>query len=75
MTRQQYSLRVVNKAGIFGHEDLIRQECEISRSLKHENLVQVVDGWETSDDICMVVEHIEVCWGALYVLDKFHFSM
>ena len=30
------------------------------RCMKHENLVMVVDGWESSDDICMVVEHVEV---------------
>ena len=60
MTGQQYSLRVINKAGIYGHEDLIWREYEMLCGLKHENLVQVVDGWESSDDICMVVEHVEV---------------
>ena len=60
MTGKKYSLRIVNKTRIFGQEDLIRQECEVLRSMKHQNLVQVLDGWETSDDICMVVEHVEV---------------
>ena len=60
MTGQEYSLRVIRKAGVFGQEDLIVRECEVWQCLKHDNLVMVVDGWETSDDIFMVVEHVEV---------------
>ena len=60
MTGKQYSLRAINKARVFGQEDLIWQECKMLRCMKHENLVMVVDGWESSDDICMVVEHVEV---------------
>lgn len=60
VTGQQYSLRLINKAGVFGHEDLVLRECELLRGLKHDNLVQMVDGWESSDDICVVSEYIEV---------------
>ena len=60
VTGRQYSLRVVSKAGVFGSDDLIWRECEVLRGLRHCNLVQMVDGWESSDDICMVAEHVEV---------------
>ena len=60
VTGQHYSLRVINKAGVFGHEDLVLRECQLLRGLKHDNLVQMVDGWESSDEICLVAEHIEV---------------
>ena len=60
VTGQQYSLRVINKAGVFGHEDLVMRECELLRGLKHDNLVRMVDGWESCDEICMVAEHVEV---------------
>ncbi|CAI8002762.1 Serine/threonine-protein kinase DCLK3 [Geodia barretti] len=59
VTGQQYSLRVINKAGVFGHEDLVMRECELLRGLKHDNLVRMVDGWESCDEICMVAEHVE----------------
>ena len=60
VTGQQYSLRVISKAEVFGRDDLVWREYEMLRGLRHENLVQVVDGWESSDDIYMVAEHIEV---------------
>lgn len=62
LSRKEYSLRVVGKARVFGQEDLIRKECEVLRIMKHENVVQVVDSWETSDEICFVMEQIEVSW-------------
>ena len=45
---------------MFGQEDLVWRECEVLRCMRHENLVKVVDGWDSSDDIYMVVEHVEV---------------
>jgi serine/threonine protein kinase len=60
MSGQQYSLRIISKARVFGQEDLVWRECEVLRCMRHENLVKVVDGWDSSDDIYMVVEHVEV---------------
>ena len=31
------------------------------KMLRQENVMQVVDHWETSDDMYLVVENIEVC--------------
>ena len=54
-------LRVINKAKVFGREDLILREVTIMKMLRQENVMQVVDHWETSDDMYLVVENIEVC--------------
>lgn len=36
--------------------DLLRQEIKILEGLKHENIVQMVDSFESSTDICVVTE-------------------
>jgi len=59
-TNRDLVLRVINKAKVFGQEDLITNELKIMKTLRHENILQVVDDWETSDEICLVLERIEV---------------
>lgn len=59
-TNRDLMLRVINKAKVFGQEDLITNELKIMKTLRHENILQVVDDWETSDEICLVLEQIEV---------------
>lgn len=34
----------------------LRQEIEILRKLKHENIVQMLDAFETSKEFCVVTE-------------------
>ena len=60
-TNENFVLKVINKAKIFGHEDLIEGELEITRKLRnHQSILQLVDEWESSDDIFLVLESIEV---------------
>ena len=66
-----FLLRVIQKASVFGHDDKILQEVEIMRMVKHGNVQSVLDYWETSSEMCMVMEPIEVCgygYGAMYPL-------
>ena len=59
-SKKRHLLKVINKAKVFGQEDLIARELEIVRLLRHEYIVQVVDSWETSDADCLVMETIRV---------------
>jgi fused len=34
----------------------LRQEIEILRNLKHENIIQMLDTFETANDFCVVTE-------------------
>jgi fused len=34
----------------------LRQEIEILRNLKHENIIQMLDTFETKDEFCVVTE-------------------
>lgn len=58
---KEFLLRVVEKARVFGRDDKILQEVAIMRQLRHDNVLTIVDYWETKEDICMVMEPIEVC--------------
>ena len=61
-TGKEHLLRVVNKAKVFGREDLILREVTIMKMLRQENVMQVLDHWETTDDMHLVIEQIEVSW-------------
>ncbi len=57
---QEYFVRVFNKAKIFWNDDHILREIKILTKLRHEHVMTVIDQWETSDEICMVMEPTEV---------------
>ena len=57
---QEYFMRVIDKAKIFWNDDAVLREVKIMTKLKHEHIMRVIDHWETSDDICMVIEPTEV---------------
>ena len=59
-TNKEFILRVINKAKVFGQEDLMLREITIMKLLHHENILQVVDHWDMNDEISLVMEQIEV---------------
>ena len=59
-TRREFALKIINKAKIFAQEDPISNEIRIMKMLRHENIVQLMDEWETEDEIYLVMEQIEV---------------
>ena len=73
-----YLARIIKKSKVFGRDDKILQEIKIMRMLRNNNLMGVVDYWETSNEHVMVMEPIEVrvhtcvyvCvpWGRLCVI-------
>lgn len=58
---RDYLLRVIQKGKVFGEDDKILEEIRIMRMMRHENMMTVLDYWETSSEFCMVMEPIEVC--------------
>lgn len=57
---KEFLLRVIHKARVFGKDDKILQEIDIMRMIRHENVLMVQDYWESADEVCMVMEPIEV---------------
>lgn len=58
---KEFLLRVIYKVRVFGKDDKILQEIDIMRMIRHENVLTVQDYWESIDEVCMVMEPIEVC--------------
>lgn len=59
-TGREFLLRVIRKSKVFGQHDLIYNELKILKVLSHENIMKVVDKWETHDDIWLVMEDVKV---------------
>lgn len=57
---KEFLLRVIQKAKVFGKDDKLLHEIEIMRMIRHENVLTVQDYWESMDEVCMVMESIEV---------------
>lgn len=57
---KEFLLRVIQKAKVFGKDDKVLQEITIMRMIRHENVLTVQDYWESMDEVCMVMESIEV---------------
>lgn len=52
----------------------LRQEIEILRQLRHENIIQMLDAFETKAEFCVVTGQwaclqIEWCWCVYYERD------
>ncbi len=60
LTGREYLLRVINKAKIFGSDDMIHAEVEVMKMLNHDNIMKVADDWETTDHIYLLMEDIKV---------------
>ncbi len=58
--KREFLMRVIQRARVFGCDDKIIQELKIMRMMRHENIMTVVDYWENSEEMCMVMEPIEV---------------
>ena len=57
---KEFLLRVIQKAKVFGKDDKLLREIEIMRMIRHENVLTVQDYWESMNEVCMVMESIEV---------------
>jgi fused len=56
-TGQITAMKFIGKHGKSAREiRSLRQEIEILRDLKHENIIQMLDTFETSNEFCVVTE-------------------
>lgn len=52
------AIKVINKVGKPQKEvDSLRQELSILKTLKHPNIVEMLDHFETDKDFCVVMEY------------------
>ena len=69
--RRKYTGQTVAMKFILKHnkseKDIVslRQEIEILRGLRHENIIQMLDSFETEEEFCVVTEFAQGMPGAL----------
>lgn len=54
-TGEQLLLKMIKRAHIFGYEDIVHSEVVVMRNLCHDNVLHLLDDWETEDHICMLM--------------------
>ncbi len=67
----KHAVKVVKLKGSRSEKDELKQmltaEVALMRSIKHDNVVQIVDAFFGSSEILVVLELTEVCWIVLYL--------
>lgn len=57
---KEYALKVINRAKVFGREDIVENELKILRSVNHPNIIKLIEDFETCDEITLVTELLQV---------------
>lgn len=56
----QYAMKVIDKAKLKGKEHMIDNEIAIMKACSQENLVKLIDEYETKEEIYIVMELVKV---------------
>ena len=55
------AIKYITKQGKSQREiENIRKEIDITRTLQHENIIHMLDAFETKRDFCLVMEYAQV---------------
>ncbi len=62
------AIKLIPKAGK-KEKDIksLRQEIDILRTLRHENIIEMIDSFETNNDFCVVTEFAQGGYVCMYV--------
>ncbi|KAI0212667.1 Serine/threonine-protein kinase DCLK1 [Lamellibrachia satsuma] len=55
-TKERFALKIISKSLCRGREQMIHTEVSILRCLKHSNIVQLMEDFETADELFLVME-------------------
>jgi len=56
----KFALKIINKACCRGKEQQIENEVSVLRRLRHGNIVQLIEDFDTPDRLYMVMELVTV---------------
>ena len=57
---KECALKIINRAKVFGREDIVENELKIMKSVNHPNIVKLIEDFETDDEITLVIELLQV---------------
>jgi len=56
----QFALKIISKTKCLGRVDTIENEVSILRRIKHNNIVQLIEEFDTPDTLYLVMELVTV---------------
>ena len=64
---KEYALKSINRAKVFGREDIVENELKIMRSVNRSNIIKMIEDFESDDEITLVMESMQVCSYIYYI--------
>ena len=58
-----FALKIISKGRCRGKEQMIENEVSILRRVKHTNIIQLIEEYETPDELYLVMELVKVGTG------------
>ena len=58
--KRQFALKIINKSKCKGKEQMIENEVSILRRVKHVNIIALIEEFETSEELYLVMELVKV---------------
>ena len=60
-SRKEVALKMISRAKVFGHEDIVENELRIMKCVNHPNIIKLIEDFDNDDDITLVMELVQVC--------------
>lgn len=54
------ALKIIDKSKLLGKEQMIENEVNILRSVNHPNIIKLLDEYDTSNELYLVMELVKV---------------
>ncbi|XP_015773733.1 PREDICTED: serine/threonine-protein kinase DCLK1-like isoform X2 [Acropora digitifera] len=58
-TNKEFALKIISKAKVKGKEHMVENEISILRRVKHKNIVELIEEYETPKEIFLVMELVK----------------
>jgi doublecortin-like kinase 1/2 len=59
-TRIQFALKIIDKSKCKGKEAMIASEVAILRKVKHQNIIQLIEDFDYTNELYLVMELVKV---------------
>ena len=64
---KECALKIINRAKVFGREDIVENELKIMKSVNHPNIIKLIEDFETDNEIILVMELLQVTCVCVHV--------
>ena len=77
-TTNDYAMKIIDKSKMKGKEHMVENEINIMKDCQHPNIVKLIEEYETTDEIYLIMELVKVggslllCTQLLFIYTKSH---